>query len=112
MSRQLVDRKFIFQFSFVRKNSARLWIRKVDKRMSEILNTSGTEFADFEMPSLQCNDDGWGPCELSDTFRDMPYQPFSKSDRMGKVTDWTNNATVDKKFPSNVLKIIFIYFFC
>lgn len=48
---------------------------------------------------LQYNDHGWGPCELSDTFN-MPYQPFSKSDRMGKISDWTNSAALDKKFPS------------
>lgn len=60
----------------------------------------GTDFAAFEMPSLQCNEDGWGPCELSNTFRDMPYQPFSKSDRMGKISDWTGSSINDKKFSS------------
>lgn len=49
---------------------------------------------------LQYNDHGWGPCELSDTFNNQPYQPFSKSDRMGKISDWTNSAALDKKFPS------------
>ncbi|XP_037030718.1 eukaryotic translation initiation factor 3 subunit D isoform X2 [Bradysia coprophila] len=47
---------------------------------------------------LQYNDHGWGPCELSDTS--LPYQPFSKSDRMGKISDWTNSAALDKKFPN------------
>lgn len=63
----------------------------------------GGEYAAFEMPSLQCNEDGWGPCELSDTFRDMPYQPFSKSDRMGKISDWTGNSLNDKKFNSECI---------
>lgn len=74
--------------------------------MGEIINTGGQEFADFDMPSLQCNDEGWGPCELSDTFRDMPYQPFSKSDRMGKISDWTGSAALDKKFPSKLFILI------
>lgn len=74
--------------------------------MGEIINTSGQEFADFDMPSLQCNADGWGPCGLSDTFRDMPYQPFSKSDRMGKISDWTGSAALDKKFPSKLFILI------
>jgi len=52
----------------------------------------------FAMPILQYNEDGWGPCEISDTFRDMPYQPFSKSDRIGKISDWTGSAALDKKF--------------
>lgn len=56
--------------------------------------------AHFEMPELQYNEDGWGPCELPETFKDMPYQPFSKSDRLGKISDWTGSTQVDKKFPS------------
>lgn len=28
----------------------------------------------FAMPTLQYNEEGWGPYEISDTFRDMPYQ--------------------------------------
>lgn len=67
--------------------------------MSEIISSTG-ELSHFGMPTLQFNEDGWGPCEVTDTFRDMPYQPFSKSDRMGKISDWTGTTTVDKKFPS------------
>lgn len=26
------------------------------------------------MPTLQYNEEGWGPYEISETFRDMPYQ--------------------------------------
>ena len=73
--------------------------------MGDALN-SNEEFAHFEMPTLECNEDGWGPSELSDTFRDMPYQPFSKSDRMGKVSDWTGSAALDKKFPSKYSMLI------
>ena len=43
---------------------------------------------------------GWGPCELPDAFKDMPYQPFSKSDRMGKISDWTGTTQTDKKYNS------------
>lgn len=39
----------------------------------------------FQAPAIQNNPDGWGPCELPDQFRDIPYQPFSKGDRLGKV---------------------------
>lgn len=65
--------------------------------------TEGTagEFAVFDLPKLQFNEDGWGPTwEIPQNFRDMPYQPFCKSDRMGKISDWTGNALTDKKFPS------------
>lgn len=39
----------------------------------------------FVAPAIQNNIDGWGPCELPDQFKDIPYQPFSKGDRLGKV---------------------------
>lgn len=40
----------------------------------------------FIAPLVQNNPDGWGPCELPDQFKDIPYQPFSKGDRIGKVS--------------------------
>ncbi|XP_008554541.1 eukaryotic translation initiation factor 3 subunit D [Microplitis demolitor] len=52
----------------------------------------------FQAPAIQNNPDGWGPCELPDQFRDIPYQPFSKGDRLGKIADWTGLAFQDKKF--------------
>lgn len=39
----------------------------------------------FLEPAIQNNPDGWGPYELPDQFKDIPYQPFSKGDRLGKV---------------------------
>jgi translation initiation factor 3 subunit D len=39
----------------------------------------------FNAPVIQDNATGWGPCEMPDQFRNMPYQPFSKGDRLGKV---------------------------
>lgn len=65
--------------------------------MSETIS-SNREYPVFEKPVLQHNEAGWGPCELPEIFRDMPYQPFSKSDRLGKICDWTGTATVDKKY--------------
>lgn len=54
------------------------------------------EFVTFVAPVIQDNPFGWGPCEMLDQFRDMPYQPFSKGDRLGKISDWT--AVQDKKY--------------
>ena len=42
--------------------------------------------ARFDPPLIQDNPTGWGPSSLPEKFKDMPYQPFSKSDRIGKVT--------------------------
>ncbi|XP_060521877.1 eukaryotic translation initiation factor 3 subunit D [Cylas formicarius] len=62
-------------------------------------SNSGTEAPPhFTAPVIQDNPTGWGPCELPEQFRDMPYQPFSKGDRLGKISDWTGAAFQDKKY--------------
>uniref|UniRef100_A0A8C9AL89 Eukaryotic translation initiation factor 3 subunit D n=1 Tax=Prolemur simus TaxID=1328070 RepID=A0A8C9AL89_PROSS len=35
---------------------------------------------------------------MTSQFRDMPYQPFSKGDRLGKVADWTGATYQDKRY--------------
>lgn len=44
-------------------------------------------FGTFVFPQIHDNVDGWGPCEVPEQFRDTPYQPFSKDDRLGKVCE-------------------------
>ncbi|XP_018319021.1 eukaryotic translation initiation factor 3 subunit D [Agrilus planipennis] len=59
---------------------------------------SEDETPHFVPPLIQDNPNGWGPCELPEQFKDMPYQPFSKGDRLGKISDWTGAAFQDKKY--------------
>src|SRR4051812_9254171 len=40
---------------------------------------------EFHLPYVNDYPDGWGPNNLPDRFVDLPYQKFSKSDRIGKV---------------------------
>eukprot|EP00033_Pygsuia_biforma_P001230 GCRY01001395.1.p1 GENE.GCRY01001395.1~~GCRY01001395.1.p1 ORF type:complete len:566 (+),score=142.54 GCRY01001395.1:141-1700(+) len=40
------------------------------------------------MPEIQDNKYGWGPIRLPEKYRDVPYQPFNKSDPLGKAADW------------------------
>lgn len=61
-------------------------------------NSGGTGVATFNAPVIQDNPFGWGPCEVLARFRDMPYQPFSKGDRLGKISDWT--CMQDKRYAS------------
>ncbi|KAF6736742.1 Eukaryotic translation initiation factor 3 subunit D [Oryzias melastigma] len=56
--------------------------------------------AKFQAPVIQDNPTGWGPCAIPDRFKDMPYQPFSKGDRLGKVSDWTGATYQDKRYPN------------
>ncbi|XP_077979592.1 eukaryotic translation initiation factor 3 subunit D-like isoform X2 [Glandiceps talaboti] len=54
--------------------------------------------AHFVPPTIQDNAYGWGPSEIPEQFKDMPYQPFSKGDRLGKVSDWTGTTYQDKRY--------------
>lgn len=53
--------------------------------------------ARFEPPAVQDNPTGWGPNTIPSQYKDMPYQPFSKSDRIGKVADWTGVTYSDRR---------------
>ena len=47
--------------------------------------------ATFAVPLVHDNEDGWGPSStcIPEKFKDTPYAPFSKSDRLGRAADWT-----------------------
>ncbi|XP_008487300.1 eukaryotic translation initiation factor 3 subunit D, partial [Diaphorina citri] len=60
--------------------------------------TSSDGLPHFPPPMIQDNVNGWGPCDMPQQFKDMPYQPFSKGDRLGKISDWTGLAFQDKKY--------------
>lgn len=46
----------------------------------------------FFLPPINDFEGGWGPASdvVPEQFRDIPYAPFSKSDKLGRVADWTN----------------------
>lgn len=62
---------------------------------SESLNDSSYEIINhdedgikFSLPFVNDNVEGWGPNNVPEKYKDLPYQKFSKSDRIGKVTVW------------------------
>ena len=42
--------------------------------------------------SVETNEGGWGPVGAPDKFKHLPYQVFNKSDKIGKICDWSGNA--------------------
>ncbi|GAB1600484.1 eukaryotic translation initiation factor 3 subunit D-like [Argonauta hians] len=52
----------------------------------------------FVLPPLHFNSTGWGPTDIPKKFDELPYQPFSKGDRLGKVSDWTGATYQDKRY--------------
>jgi len=57
--------------------------------------------ASFSVPEIQDNPLGWGPVGVPSKFENMPYQPFSKGDRLGKVADWNQQNTYYHERRSN-----------
>lgn len=49
-----------------------------------------TALATFAVPIINDNDDGWGPPlgPPNEKLAEIPYAPFSKSDKVGKAADW------------------------
>jgi len=54
--------------------------------------------APFSLPEIQVNPSGWGPSSNETKLGGMPYQPFSKSDRLGKISDWTGATYQDRRY--------------
>lgn len=46
----------------------------------------------FQLPKIYDQQGGWGPTAnvIPTQFRDIPYAPYSKGDKLGRVADWTN----------------------
>ena len=57
----------------------------------------------FGSLTINSNGEGWGPSEIPNGFKDMPYQPFSKDTRLGKIADWCGSIYQDTKSKSMFL---------
>ncbi|TFK25985.1 eukaryotic translation initiation factor 3 subunit 7 [Coprinopsis marcescibilis] len=59
--------------------------------------------ASFSLPTIHDNPDGgWGPSTSTNfpeefKFKDIPYAPFSKSDKLGRVADWNDLSTDNRQ---------------
>ncbi|CAG8681084.1 521_t:CDS:10 [Acaulospora morrowiae] len=53
----------------------------------------------FTLPEIIDNENGWGPSPamLTEKFRDIPYAPYSKSDKLGKIADWSTPEQKEKE---------------
>ena len=62
--------------------------------------------ARFNTPVIQDNPTGWGPNTIPPQFKDMPYQPFSKSDRLGKVRELPRGNGFARKWVRSRVNLI------
>ena len=42
----------------------------------------------FKLPSVEDNTEGWGPTSAPAQFEDVPFMPFGKGDRLGRIADF------------------------
>ncbi|KAG5454826.1 Eukaryotic translation initiation factor 3 subunit D [Clonorchis sinensis] len=59
--------------------------------------TNESHLPPFGTLSLHENPTGWGPVEIPKEYENMPYQPFAKDFRLGRVADWSGSLYQDMK---------------
>ena len=43
----------------------------------------------YGIPEFAVNPDGWGPCSIPAQFKDLPFELFSRDDKLGMIMDIT-----------------------
>ena len=86
---------------FSRHDGCKVLLILVPTRLKERLRRYFATMASFELPPIQDNPDGgWGPSPSNFPqdfkFKDIPYAPFSKADKIGRFADW-NDLTGDSR---------------
>nr|CAG8586161.1 5804_t:CDS:10 [Entrophospora candida]CAG8595959.1 2510_t:CDS:10 [Entrophospora candida] len=53
----------------------------------------------FKLPEIIDNENGWGPSPLMlpEKFRDIPFAPYSKADKLGRIADWFTPEQKEKE---------------
>jgi hypothetical protein len=44
--------------------------------------------ASFKLPPIDDNAESWGPTTVPAQFQDVPFMPFGKGDRLGRIADF------------------------
>jgi hypothetical protein len=48
--------------------------------------------AQFSISEVEDNEEGWGPTSIPDHLAGVPYAPYGKGDKVGKISDFTQAA--------------------
>jgi len=65
------------------------------------VDSTAKKMSKFAIPKIEDNPTGWGPTEIASEFKDIPYQPYSKGDRLGKISDWTGQGMYGERRYNN-----------
>lgn len=67
----------------------------------------------FSLPEIEVNAFGWGPSNVQEEMKDLPYAQYSKSDKLGKIADWgaiqgrSKQYDRDRSYQSSVMNTTF-----
>ncbi|ORX88426.1 translation initiation factor eIF-3, subunit D [Basidiobolus meristosporus CBS 931.73] len=58
-----------------------------------------TTRASFVLSTIHDNESGWGPSasHLPEEYKDIPYAPYSKGEKLGRIADWSAPDNKDNK---------------
>lgn len=48
--------------------------------------------AQFVLPAVEENAEGWGPTSVPEQFDGVPFMPYSKGERLGRIADFGQQA--------------------
>ena len=48
--------------------------------------------ANFKVPAVEDNADGWGPTTVPEQLEGIPYAPYTKSEKIGRISDFTQSG--------------------
>lgn len=70
------------------------------------------ELPHYAVPDISDAGDGWGPSTVPEHLQDIPFAPFSKSDKLGKCADWTNQnyQKYSGRYNQNPVATVFTFF--
>lgn len=48
--------------------------------------------APFLTPAIVDNEEGWGPTTVPELLEGVPYAPYAKADKVGRISDFTQSG--------------------
>ena len=42
----------------------------------------------FKLPAVEDNTEGWGPDSVPQQYEDVPFMPFGKGERLGRIAEF------------------------
>jgi translation initiation factor 3 subunit D len=57
----------------------------------------------FKLPDVEDNAEGWGPTSEPKQFADVPFMPFGKGERLGRIAEFGSAMGRNNNFQSKHL---------